>query len=146
MLGADLWLTGLSGAQSVGHSTNLRDPCPCWLLGNDWLTDWPVYSLADWWVDWLTDWPTLCHYAALHIIYLELYCALHSPSHKETWCRNPRFMKSLSVVQHFTTVPTPFSHFVSQWLAETAHYFFLGMQCWNELIGILCVIIFGSAA
>lgn len=44
MLGADLWLTGLSGAQNVRHSTNRRCPCPCWLLGQ---TDW-IYSLMSW--------------------------------------------------------------------------------------------------
>lgn len=72
MLGADLWLTGLSGAQSVGHSTNLRYPCPWWLLRKDRLTGWFILWLTDLFPDWpngrLTDpvmterwvWPTRC--------------------------------------------------------------------------------------
>ena len=55
MLGADLWLTGLSGAQSVGHSTNLWYPCPCWLLRKGRLTGWFTLWLADELAGWLTD-------------------------------------------------------------------------------------------
>lgn len=69
MLGADLWLTGLSGAQSVGHSTNLRYPCPWWLLRKDRLTGWLTYFLIDqmderliqWWRSGgVCGWPTQC--------------------------------------------------------------------------------------
>lgn len=66
MLGADLWLTGLSGAQSVGHSTNLRSPCPLMTVGEG-ATDRLVYSLAEWFSgrptdpmtrEWLSCWLT----------------------------------------------------------------------------------------
>lgn len=71
MLGADLWLTGLSGAQSVGHFANLRPPWPRWLFGEGqldglifrgwpWFSDWPhgqptALKMVVQWSCWLTD-------------------------------------------------------------------------------------------
>lgn len=57
MLGADLWLTGLSGAQSVGHCTNLWYPCPCRLLGKGRVTGWLIPWLTDELPGWLTYFP-----------------------------------------------------------------------------------------
>lgn len=83
MLGADLWLTGLSGAQSVGHSTNLRYPCPLMTAGEG-ATDRLVYSLADWFSgrptdpmmmrEWLSCWLT-CRSPSSRALCLTLFHA-----------------------------------------------------------------------
>lgn len=126
VLGADLWLTGLSGAQSVGHSTNLRYPCPWWLLGKDRLTGWFIL--------WMTDWSNddgvvefVADSQVTHSLYqsVELFSGLHTHLfyegvepllHLESECW-------FNTLQQSTL---PRSNSVSQWLAETA-------QCWNEL-------------
>lgn len=105
VLGADLWLTGLSGAQSVGHSTNLRYPCPWWLLGKDRLTGWFIL--------WMTDWSNddgVVEFVADSQVTHSLYhwVVFWTPHPPFLWRGGTVVTFGVWVlIQHFTTVHTP---------------------------------------
>lgn len=127
MLGADLWLTGLSGAQSVGHSTNLRYPGK---------TDWR----ADLFSGWLTDpmmmaclvcgWQSADPLDALCISLLS--CFLDSTPTFLWRGGNPFYIWSLSVDLTLYNSPHSLVQLCESMISWDCSVF-LGSQCWNEL-------------